>query len=86
MWERGGGYERVEVRRGEVRKWTDVPLHLRLCVEILMYFPTVIAVVVTLPLDQILELIVPHSAVKELFNCVFVLTIDECWWWWGAGR
>jgi hypothetical protein len=29
MWERGGGYERVEVRRGEVRKWTDVPLHSR---------------------------------------------------------
>jgi hypothetical protein len=28
MWERGGGYERVEVRRGEVREWTDVPLHL----------------------------------------------------------
>jgi hypothetical protein len=27
MWERRGGYERVEVRRGEVRKWTDVPLH-----------------------------------------------------------
>jgi hypothetical protein len=26
MWERRGGYERVEVRRGEVRKWTDVPL------------------------------------------------------------
>jgi hypothetical protein len=25
MWERRGGYERVEVRRGEVRKWTDVP-------------------------------------------------------------
>jgi hypothetical protein len=27
MVKRGGGYERVEVRRGEVRKWTDVPLH-----------------------------------------------------------
>jgi hypothetical protein len=26
MWERRGGYERVEVRRGEVRKQTDVPL------------------------------------------------------------
>jgi hypothetical protein len=30
MWERRGGYERVEVRRGEVRKWTDVPLQLDL--------------------------------------------------------
>jgi hypothetical protein len=28
MWERRGGYERVEVRRGEVRKRTDVPLQL----------------------------------------------------------
>jgi hypothetical protein len=26
MVKRGGGYERVEVRRGEVRKRTDVPL------------------------------------------------------------
>jgi hypothetical protein len=29
MWERRGGYERVEVRRGEVRKRTDVPLRAR---------------------------------------------------------
>jgi hypothetical protein len=28
MWERRGGYERVEVRRGELRKRTDVPLQL----------------------------------------------------------
>jgi hypothetical protein len=26
MWERRGGYERVEERRGEVRKQTDVLL------------------------------------------------------------
>jgi hypothetical protein len=29
MVKRGGGYERVEVRGGEVRKWTDVPLQPR---------------------------------------------------------
>jgi hypothetical protein len=28
MWERRGGYERVEVRIGEVRKRTDVPLQV----------------------------------------------------------
>jgi hypothetical protein len=36
MWERRGGYERVEVRRGEVRKRTDVPLH----------YPNIIACIV----------------------------------------
>jgi hypothetical protein len=52
--------------------------------EILMDFPAVIAVVVTLPLDQILKSIVPHSTVKDFFNCVLFLTINEHWWWWGG--
>jgi hypothetical protein len=51
--------------------------------EISMDFPAVIAIVVTLPLDQILKSIVPHSTVKELFDCVLFLTINECWWRWG---
>jgi hypothetical protein len=33
MWERRGGYERVEVRRGEVRKRTDVPLQVEMNVD-----------------------------------------------------
>jgi hypothetical protein len=49
-----------------------------------MYFPAVIAVVVTLLFDQILKSIVPHSTVKELFNCVIVFAIDERWWRWGG--
>jgi hypothetical protein len=55
--------------------------YLRLCMEILIDFLAVIAIIVTLPLDQILKSIVPHSTVKELFNCVLILAIDECWWW-----
>jgi hypothetical protein len=48
-------------------------------------FPGVIAIVVTLPLDQqILKSIVPHSTVKDLFDCVLVLAINEHWWWWGG--
>jgi hypothetical protein len=53
--------------------------------EIPMDFPAVIAVVVTLPLDQILESIVPHSTVKDFFDCVLFLPINQCWWQWGAG-
>jgi hypothetical protein len=49
-----------------------------------MDFPAVIAVIVTLPLDQILKSIVPHLTVKELFDCVLVLAINECWWRWGG--
>jgi hypothetical protein len=41
--------------------------------EISMDLPTVIAVVITLPLDQILKLIVPHSTVKDFFDCVLFL-------------
>jgi hypothetical protein len=28
MWERRGEYRRVEDKRGKVRKWMDVPLHI----------------------------------------------------------
>jgi hypothetical protein len=28
VWERRGEYRRVEEKRGEVRKWMDVPLHI----------------------------------------------------------
>jgi hypothetical protein len=49
---------------------------LLLCMEILMDFPTVIAVVITLPLDQILKSIVPHSTVKDFFDCVLFLPIN----------
>jgi hypothetical protein len=52
--------------------------------EISMDFPAVIAVVITLPLDQILKSIVPHSTVKDFFDCVLFLTINECWWRWGS--
>jgi hypothetical protein len=37
MVKRGGGYERVEVRRGEVRKWTDVPLQFSPIPEVLFF-------------------------------------------------
>jgi hypothetical protein len=50
-----------------------------LCMEILMDFPTVIAVVITLPLDQILKSIVPHSTVKDFFDCVLFLPINQRW-------
>jgi hypothetical protein len=58
--------------------------YLLLCMEISMDFPAVIAVVITLPLDQILKSIVPHSTVKDFFDCVLFLPINECWWRWGG--
>jgi hypothetical protein len=52
--------------------------------EISMDFPAVIAVIITLPLDQILKSIVPHSTVKDFFDCVLFLPINERWWRWGG--
>jgi ABC-type uncharacterized transport system permease subunit len=53
-------------------------------VDILIDFPAVIAIVITLPLDQILKSIVPHSIVQDLLNYVLVLAINEHWWQWGV--
>jgi hypothetical protein len=47
--------------------------------EILIDFPAVIPVIVTLRIDQILDLIVPHSTIKELFTYALVLAINQHW-------
>jgi hypothetical protein len=53
MVKRGGGYERVGVRRGEVRKWTDVPLQAPYVTAPLVLPLEVVPSVV--PIDELMQ-------------------------------
>jgi hypothetical protein len=41
--------------------------------------PLVLTLVITLPLDQVLEVVVSHRAVQYGFDLVLFFTIDESW-------
>jgi hypothetical protein len=48
-----------------------------------MHLPLVITLVITLPLDQVLQAVVPHSAIQYRLDLILLLTIDEsCGWGW----
>jgi hypothetical protein len=38
-------------------------------------------IVITFPLDQVLQLVVTHAAVQYSLELVLFLTIDESWGW-----
>jgi hypothetical protein len=44
-----------------------------------MLLPLIIALVVALPFDQILEVVVAHPAVQYSLDLVLLLTVDESW-------
>jgi hypothetical protein len=48
--------------------------------ELVMHMPDIVTVIVSLPLDEVLKAIVPHSTVQDHFNLVFIFTVNECWW------
>jgi hypothetical protein len=45
--------------------------------DLLMNLPAVIACVIALPLDEILEAVIPHMTIKNLLNFIFILTIND---------
>jgi hypothetical protein len=47
----------------------------------MMNLLVIVIIVIALPLDQIFKAIIPHLAVQDSFNLIFVFTIDECQWW-----
>jgi hypothetical protein len=65
----------VHMNRGKVgeerggKEQMDVPLHL-----------AVITCVITFPLE-ILEMVIPHATMKDLFNFIFILAIKDSWGW-----
>jgi hypothetical protein len=46
-----------------------------------MLLPLIIALIVTLPFDQILEAVVAHLAVQYSLDLILFLTIDKSWGW-----
>jgi hypothetical protein len=48
-----------------------------------MHFPLVITLVIALPLDQVFQAIVTHSAIQYHLDLILLLTVDEsCGWGW----
>jgi hypothetical protein len=46
-----------------------------------MHLPLIVTLVITLPLDQVLQVVVTHSAVQYSLDLILFLTIDESWGW-----
>jgi hypothetical protein len=53
--------------------------------EVSRRFPTIVAMVIALPLDQVLKLIAIFAAIKDLFYFIFqvIVYLDWIWWCWG---
>jgi hypothetical protein len=48
-----------------------------------MHLPLVITLIIALPLDQVLQAVVTHSAIQYHLNLILFLTVDKsCWWGW----
>jgi hypothetical protein len=51
--------------------------------DLCVYLPSVITLVIALPLDQVFQAIVRHSAIQYCLNLILLLAIDEsCGWGW----
>jgi hypothetical protein len=46
-----------------------------------MHLLLIVALVIALPLDQILQVVVTHLAVQYSLNLILFLTIDKSWGW-----
>jgi hypothetical protein len=46
-----------------------------------MHLPLIITLIITLPLDQVLQVVVAHSAVQYGLDLILFLTVDESWGW-----
>jgi hypothetical protein len=46
-----------------------------------MHLPLIVTLVITLPLDQVLQAVVTHSAVQYSLDLILFLTVDESWGW-----
>jgi hypothetical protein len=48
-----------------------------------MHFPLVITLIIALPLDQVLQAVVMHSAIQYCLDLILFLTVNEsCGWGW----
>jgi hypothetical protein len=49
--------------------------------DLCMHLPLIVTLVITLPLDQVLQVVVPYSAVQYSLDLILFLTIDKSWKW-----
>jgi hypothetical protein len=49
--------------------------------ELVVCMPAVVTIVISLPLDQVFEVNVPHLTIEDRFNFEFLFTINECRRW-----
>jgi hypothetical protein len=51
--------------------------------DLCVYLPLVITLIIALPLDQVFQVIVTHLAIQYCLNLILLLAIDEsCGWGW----
>jgi hypothetical protein len=51
--------------------------------DLCVHFPLIVALVVTLELEQVLQAVVTHSAVQDSLDLILLFTIDKgCAWRW----
>jgi uncharacterized membrane protein len=46
-----------------------------------MHLSLIVTLIIALPLDQVLQVVVPHSAVQYSLNLILFLTVDKSWGW-----
>jgi hypothetical protein len=46
-----------------------------------MHLPLIVTLIITFPLDRVLQVVVTHSAVQYSLDLILDLTIDESWGW-----
>jgi hypothetical protein len=46
-----------------------------------MHLPLIVTLVISLPLDQVLQTVVTHSAVQYSLDLILFLTVDKSWGW-----
>jgi hypothetical protein len=46
-----------------------------------MHLPLIVTLVIALPLDQVLQAVVTHSAVQYSLDLILFPTVDESWGW-----
>jgi hypothetical protein len=46
-----------------------------------MHLPLIVTLVITFPLDQVIQSVVTHAAVQDSLDLILFLTIDESWGW-----
>jgi hypothetical protein len=49
--------------------------------DLCVYLPLIVTLVITLELEQVFQSVVTHVAVQDSLNLIFFLTVDECCGW-----